>query len=137
MSSNNKERKDSAVDNSKEEDSKVGQEKKPAAKGTTIIDITKAGTISKDILDITDTPDIATWNKSIQIKGNPAEIVKESQRTERGVGITTQAKATPIANNTAIRLKKKGYDKDSIIDPANQKDVDEVVNSGGALTDKA
>jgi hypothetical protein len=45
----------------------------------------------------------------------------------------TQAKTTPIANNTAIVLKKKGH-QDSIIDPANQKDVDEVVNSGGTLT---
>jgi hypothetical protein len=48
----------------------------------------------------------------------------------------TQAKATPPTNNTAIGLKKKGYEN-SIIDPANQKDVDEVVNSGGTLTDKA
>ena len=48
----------------------------------------------------------------------------------------TQAKVTPTANNTAIGLKTKGYDKDQIIDPANQKDVDEVVSSGGTLTDK-
>jgi hypothetical protein len=34
-----------------------------------------------------------------------------------------QAKVTPTANNTAIGLKKKGYDRDSIIDPTNQKDV--------------
>jgi hypothetical protein len=120
MSSNNKERKDSTFDNNNKEDSKVEKEKKPAAKGTTIIDITKAGTISRDILDITDTPDVAAWNKSIQGRERMA-----------------QAKVTPTANNTAIGLKKKGYDRDSIIDPANQKDVDEVVNSGGTLTDKA
>jgi hypothetical protein len=125
MSSNNKEGKDSAVDNSKEEDSKVEQEKKPAAKGTTtIIDITKAANISRDILDITDTPDVAAWNKSIQ------------GRERGGRERMAQAKVTPTANNTAIGLKKKGYDMDSIIDPANQKDVDEVVNSGGTLTDK-
>jgi hypothetical protein len=57
MSSNNKEENDSAVDNNKEEDSKVDKQK-PAAKGTTIIDITKAANTSKHILDITDTPDL-------------------------------------------------------------------------------
>jgi hypothetical protein len=135
MSSNNKEGKDSAVDNNIQEDSKVEQEKKPAAKSTTIIDITKAGNISKDILDITD-----TWNKSIQIKGNTAkEIIKKSQGRETGGGGgggMTQVKAIQTANNTAIGLKKKGYEN-LIIDPANQKDVDEVLNSGDTLTDKA
>jgi hypothetical protein len=129
----------SAVDNNIEEDSKVGQEKKPAAKSTTIIDITKAGNISKDILDITDTPDVATWNKSIQIKGNiTKEMIKKLQGRETGGvgGGMTQVKAIQTANNTAIGLKKKGYEN-LIIDPANQKDVDEVLNSGDTLTDKA
>jgi len=141
MNSDNKEEKDSTVDNNnKEEDSKVEKEK-PVANDTTTIDITKAGSTSKDILDITDTPDVAAWNKSVQIKGNAAkEIVKKLQEREwggrgRGGGMT-QAKTTPIANNTAIGLKKKGYEN-LIIDPANQKDVDQVINSGGTLTDKA
>jgi hypothetical protein len=138
MSSNNKEEKDSAVDNNKEEDSKLEKEK-PVAKDTTTIDITKAGSTSKHILDITDTPDVAAWNKSVQIKGNSAkEIVKKSQGREKGGrgGGMTQAKTTPIANNTAIGLKKKEYEN-LIINPANQKDVDQVINSGGTLTDKA
>jgi Isochorismatase family len=57
------------------------------------------------------------------------------QDIENGKKVT-QAKTTPIANNTAIGLKKKGYEN-LIIDPANQKDVDQVINSGGTLTDKA
>jgi hypothetical protein len=35
----------------------------------TVINITRADNVSKDILDITDTPDVAVWNKSVQIKG--------------------------------------------------------------------
>jgi hypothetical protein len=134
--SSNKEVKDSTFHNSEEEDLKVEQEELAAKDTTTIIDIVKAGHTSKDILDITDTPDVSVWNKSIHInKGNPAQIVKKSQGRERR-GEMTQAKVTPTTNNTAIGLKTKGYDKDSIIDPTNQKDVDEVVNSGITLTDK-
>jgi hypothetical protein len=73
--SSNKEEKDSIFDNNNE-NSKV-KEQKSAAKDTTTIDITKAGSTSKDILDIIDTPDVAIWNKSTQInKGNRTEIVK-------------------------------------------------------------
>nr|MDP8941496.1 hypothetical protein [Thermoproteota archaeon] len=48
-----------SVDNNDHQDSKEEE----SAKTTTAIDITKASSTSKDILDITDTPDVATWNK--------------------------------------------------------------------------
>jgi hypothetical protein len=84
MSSNNKEVKDSAVDNNnKEEDSKVEQEKPVANDTTTIIDITKAGSTSKHILGITDTPDVAAWNKSVQIKGNAAKQIVKNHKEEK------------------------------------------------------
>ena len=98
---------------------------------TTTIDITKASSTSKDILDITDTPDVATWNKGTQIKGSAADIIKRSQ--ERGTKIT-QGKLTRT-NATTIDLKEKGPE-DLIIDPANKEDVAEIVNSGTSLTDK-
>jgi hypothetical protein len=69
-----------SVDDSDHQDSKEESAK------TTTIDITKASNTSKDILDITDTPDVATWNKGTQIKGNAADIIKRSQ--ERGAEIT-------------------------------------------------
>src|SRR5215208_7418758 len=115
-----------SVDNSDHQ----GSKEEESAKTTTTIDITKAGNTSKDILDITDTPDVATWNKGTQIKGNAADIIKRSQ--ERGAEIT-QGKITQT--NTTIELKEKGSDN-LIIDSANKKDVSKVVNSGTSLTDK-
>jgi hypothetical protein len=114
-----------SVDDSDHQDSKEESAK------TTTIDITKASNTSKDILDITDTPDVATWNKGTQIKGNAADMIKRSQ--ERGAEIT-QGKITQT-NTTTIELKEKGSD-DLIIDSANKKDVSKVVNSGTSLTDK-
>jgi hypothetical protein len=116
-----------SVDNSDHQDSKEEE----SAKTTTTIDITKASNTSKDILDITDTPDVATWNKGTQIKGDAADIIKRSQ--ERGAEIT-QGKITRT-NTTTVELKEKGSE-DLIIDSANKKDVDKVVNSGASLTDK-
>ena len=115
-----------SVDNSDHQDSKEEESAK-----TTTIDITKASNASKDILDITDTPDVATWNKGTQIKGDAADIIKRSQ--ERGAEIT-QGKITRT-NTTTVELKEKGFE-DLIIDSANKKDVDKVVNSGASLTDK-
>jgi hypothetical protein len=116
-----------SVDNSDYQDSKAEE----SAKTTTTIDITKASSTSKDILDITDTPDVATWNKGTQIKGGAADIIKRSQ--ERGTKIT-QGKITRT-NATTIDLKEKGSE-DLIIDSANKEDVAKVVNSGTYLTDK-
>lgn len=95
----------------------------------TVIDITRADNVSKDILDITDTPDVAVWNKSVQIKGKVVDTIKQSKENENALTI-------------GIGLKKKKHEgdrKDSItlIDPANQKDVDEAINSGSTITDKA
>lgn len=116
-----------SVDNSDYQDSKAEE----SAKTTTTIDITKASSTSKDILDITDTPDVATWNKATQMKGSAADIIKRSQ--ERGTKIT-QGKITRT-NATTIDLKEKGSE-DLIIDSANKEDVAKVVNSGISLTDK-
>jgi len=115
-----------SVDNSDHQGSKEEESAK-----TTTIDITKASNTSKDILDITDTPDVATWNKGTQIKGSAADIIKRSQ--ERRAEIT-QGKITRN-NATTIELKEKGSE-DLIIDSANKRDVSKVVNSGTSLTDK-
>jgi hypothetical protein len=119
-----------SVDNSDHQDSKEEESAKTTTT-TTTIDITKASNTSKDILDITDTPDVATWNKGTQIKGNAADIIKRSQ--ESGAEIT-QGKMTRT-NATTIGLKEKGSE-DLIIDSANKRDVAKVVNSGTSLTDK-
>jgi hypothetical protein len=65
------------VNKSGQQDPKEEQE--DSVETTTIIDITKAGNTSKDILDIIDTPDVATWNKGTQTKGNAVDTIKRSQ----------------------------------------------------------
>jgi len=92
------------------------------------IDITKATDMSPEIIDIMNTPDVAIWNKGIQIKGDAVEVVKRSNEAERTTKITPRT--------TNIGLKKNGS-KDFIIDPAEKKTVVKVVKSEATLTDES
>ena len=59
-------------------------------KDSSVVDITKSDNSSKDILDITDTPDVAVWNKSVQKKNNMANHLKEREYGETqtiGIGL--------------------------------------------------
>ncbi len=38
--------------------------------------------MSAEIIDIMETPDVATWNKGMQTKGNAAEVVKRCNEAE-------------------------------------------------------
>jgi hypothetical protein len=120
---------DPTNENGDNEDSKVQQRDSARTKDSSVVDITKSDNTSKDILDITDTPDVAVWNKSVQKKNNITNHLKEREYGEaQTVGIGLRKK------------QRKNYDdnKDStIIDPANQRDMDDVVNSGDTLTDEA
>ena len=94
----------------------------PEAKDSSVVDITKSVNTSKDILDITDTPDVAVWNKSVQKKNSMANHLKEREYGEtQTIGI-------------GLRKKQRNNDDDlkdsTIIDPANQREMDDVVNSG-------
>ena len=120
---------DSTNENGDNEDSKVQQRDLARTNDSSIINITKSDNTSKDILDITDTPDVAVWNKSVQKKNNITNHLKEREYGEaQTIGIGLRKK------------QRKNYDdnKDStIIDPANQREMDDAVNSGDTLTDKA
>ena len=123
---------DSTNENGNNEDSKVQQRDSARRKDRSVVDTTKSDNTSKDILDITDTPDVAVWNKSVQIKSNDdANMVKHSER-ENGEAQTI---------GIGLRKKQRKNDDDSkdstLIDPANQREMDDVVNSGDTLTDKA
>jgi hypothetical protein len=111
------------------EDSRVKQ--RDSAKDSGVVDITKSDNTSKDIFDITDTPDVAVWNKSVQEKNNIVKHSKERENEEaQTIGIGLRRK----------QRKDNDDNKDSnstIIDPANQNDIDDVVGSGDTLTDKA
>jgi hypothetical protein len=99
---------------------------------SSVVDITTYGDISRGILDITDTPDVAVWNKSVQIKSGVANMVKHPKERENG-------EAQTIGIGLRKERNKDDDDKESstIIDPANQEDIDEVVDSRSTLTDKA
>jgi hypothetical protein len=120
---------DSTDENGDNEDSRVKQRDSARTKDSSVVDITKSDNTSKDILDITDTPDVAVWNKSVQKKNSMANHLKEREYGEaQTIGI-------------GLRKKQRNNDDDlkdsTIIDPANQREMDDVVNSGETLTDKA
>ena len=120
---------DPTDENGDNEDSKVQQRDSARTKDSSVVDITKSVNTSKDILDITDTPDVAVWNKSVQKKNSMANHLKEREYGEtQTIGI-------------GLRKKQRNNDDDlkdsTIIDPANQREMDDVVNSGVTLTDKA
>jgi hypothetical protein len=124
---------DSTIENDDNQDLEVKQYDSARTKdSSSVIDITKYGNISKGILDITDTPDVAVWNKSVQIKSNVESMVKYPKERENG-------EAQTIGIGLRKEQSKDDDDKESptIIDPANQEDIDAVVNSGSTLTDKA
>ena len=123
-----------SVDNSDRQDSNEEKQQESGETTTTTIDITKVGDTSRDILDITDTPDVATWNKGTQIKGNAAEIIKRSQERGERIEAIAQKKITPTNTNT-IGIREKGSE-DLIIDPADKEVVAKIVKSGKTLTDK-
>jgi hypothetical protein len=110
----NKEKKDfSSVDN------KVPKVKKTKPD---VIDMS-AGTI-----DINNTPDVATWNKEIHIKGDAAGITAN--------GLHEAEILPPTTINIGLK-EKKGSKKDLIIDPADKKEVDEAIKSESTLADEA
>ena len=120
---------DPTDENGDNEDSKVQQRDSARTKDSSVVDITKSDNTSKDILDITDTPDVAVWNKSVQKKNSMANHLKEREYGEtQTIGI-------------GLRKKQRNNDDDlkdsTIIDPANQREMDDVVNSGDTLTDEA
>ena len=120
---------DSTDENGDNKDSRVKQRDSARTKDSSVVDITKSVNTSKDILDITDTPDVAVWNKSVQKKNSMANHLKEREYGEtQTIGI-------------GLRKKQRNNDDDlkdsTIIDPANQREMDNVVNSGDTLTDEA
>ena len=93
--------------------------------------------ITNDIIDIDDSPDVATWNK--EVTRNKDHMTKDTRRSEETNEKYRNTKSTPeIPPTTTIGLRKENNDdKDDQVDPANQKDLDKIYNSGGKLTDQA
>jgi hypothetical protein len=123
---------DSTNENGNNEDSKVQQRDSARTKDSSVVDITKSDNTSKDIIDITDTPDVAVWNKSVQIKSNDANMVTHSKERENG-----EAQTIGIGLRKKRRMDNDGNKDSTLIDPANQREMDDVVIAGDTLTDKA
>jgi hypothetical protein len=86
--------------------------------------------MSADIIDIDNTPDIATWNKEIHIKADAAAAGITANKLQ-------EAEILPPTTISIGLKEKKGPKKDLIIDPADKKEVDEAIKSGSTLTDEA
>ena len=109
-----KEKKDFPVDN------KVLKQQKTTTKADFM-------DMSAGIIDIDDTPDVATWNKKIHIKDDASDI------------IVNRLHEAEIRQPTTIDIglrEKKESKKDLIIDPANKKNVDEAIKSESTLIDE-
>ncbi|MGI0000989.1 MAG: hypothetical protein ACRD6Q_07170 [Nitrososphaeraceae archaeon] len=90
---------------------------------TSTMDVTNDAKKSNDIIDIDDSPDVATWNR--EVTRNKYHITKDKIIPE-------------IPPTTTIGLNQENNNgKNHQVDPANQKDVDRIYNSGGKLTDDA
>jgi hypothetical protein len=114
---NNKEKKDKSTDN------KVKKQQQKTKRKADVVDM------STGIVDIEDTPDVATWNKKIHIKDDAAGIVDD---------IFHDAEEIQTTLPTGIGLRdRKASKKDLIADPANRKEVEEAIESGSTLTDEA
>jgi hypothetical protein len=92
---------------------------------------------SNDIIDIDDSPDVATWNK--EVTRNKEHVVKDIKVSEESRNKFRISKISPqIPTTTTVGLRREdNEEKDAHIDPANQKEVDKIHNSGGKLTDHA
>ena len=85
--------------------------------------------MSTGIVDIEDTPDVATWNMKIHIKDDAAYIVDDRFRDAEKIQTTL---------TTGIGLRdRKASKKDLIVDPANRKEIEGAIESGSTLTDEA
>ena len=84
--------------------------------------------MSTGVVDIDNTPDVATWNKEIRIKNDTARVVVDRFHEPEEI-------QTPPTIGMGLR-DRKASKKDLIIDPANRKEVEEAIESSSTLTDE-
>ena len=88
---------------------------------------------SNDIIDIDDSPDIATWNKEVTRN----KVV--SNNTDNKYGITKINPKIPTITTIGLERKRDRDDvneKDRLIDPANQDEIDAAYHNRYKLTDQ-
>jgi len=85
--------------------------------------------MSTGIIDIDNTPDVATWNKEIYIKNDTARVAVDRFHEPEEIQM-------PPTIGMGLR-DRKASKKDLIIDPANRKEVEEAIESRSTLKDEA
>lgn len=96
-------------------------------------DLTNTAKTTNDIIDIDDSPDIATWNKEVTRNRDSSENIDNKYR------ITKTNPKIPTITTIGLERKReeKDNEKDHLIDPANQREIDNAYHDGDKLTDKA
>jgi hypothetical protein len=111
-------------------------QRKDSEENTFTKDITSNRKTLNDIIDIDDSPDVATWNK--EVTRYKDHVIKDSiisKEMNKKYKITNSPNLPPT---TTIGLREENNDnKDDQVDPANQQDLNKIFNSGGRLTDQA
>src|SRR5215204_6439401 len=93
---------------------------------------------SNGIIDIDDSPDVATWNKEVtRNKEHVVQDIKVSEETKNKFRISKSSPQIPPTTTTVGLRREDNEENDDHIDPANQKEVDKIHKSGGKLTDHA
>jgi hypothetical protein len=112
------------------------KQRKPKEDNIFTKDLTSNTKTLNDIIDIDDSPDVATWNKEVtRYKDHITKDSIISEEMNEKYRITNSPKIPPT---TTIGLRNENNDnEDDQVDPANQQDLNEIFNSGGKLTDQA
>ena len=113
---NNRKKKDLSADN------RVTKQQKTKTKS-------EAVDMSIGLIDIDNTPDVATWNKKIHDKDDIARVIADRFHD-------TEEIQTPPTIGIGLR-DRNASKKELIVDPANRKEVEEAIESGSTLTDEA
>jgi hypothetical protein len=92
---------------------------------------------SNGIIDIDDSPDVATWNKEVtRNKEHVVKDIKVSEETKNKFRINKISPQIPPITTVGLR-REDNEENDDHIDPANQKEVDKIHKLDGKLTDHA
>jgi hypothetical protein len=97
------------------------------------LNITNNAKTSDDIIDIDDSPDMATWNKEVTINKDVLNNIDNKYR------ITKINPKIPTITTIGLERKREEDDdneKDQLIDPANQQEIDNAYHAGIKLTDQ-
>ena len=112
------------------------KQRKPREDNIFTKDLTSNTKTLNDIIDIDDSPDVATWNK--EVTRYKDHITKDSIKSEKMNEKYRITNSPNIPPTTTVGLRNENNDnEDDQVDPANQQDLNEIFNSGGKLTDQA